>query len=401
MPQTVELNVLVVDDSFTYRQILSRVVGDIPGAKVIGQATDGHDALKKIDELSPDLVLLDVTMPGMDGLETLRKIKRKHPKIDAVMVSGISSDQARTTMEALSLGALDFVTKPDSTSSKDSLTTLTRELTPLFIIARKNKRLRMVREEDAASRAKPTLSASAPPAGGARQTAPRTGLSPRTVERPVIPSRQPIAPITKPSVVPTTPRRSSVGLKFDVVALGVSTGGPQALQNLVPLLQPNFPLPILAVQHMPPLFTATLAEKLNRDSKIAVVEGEAGMHVKPGTMYIAPGGKHMVVRGPKGLPRLEILDTAPVKSCKPSVEVLYESIHKLYGSNVLMVMLTGMGNDGADWSETLHDAGAYSLVQDEATCVVWGMPGAVALKGAADEILPLNKIAERIDKLVR
>ncbi len=395
MPQPVTLNVLIVDDSFTYRQIMARVVGEIPGAKLVGQAKDGVEALRMVDELKPDLVLLDVTMPKLDGLETLRKLKRQHPKIDAIMVSGVNADQARSTMEALSMGALDFVTKPDSHSSTDSLTTLTRELTPLFILARKNKRMRLVREEGPAPEAKPAAPVREKPQTTARPVAPPAPSRP--IQRPRPQPKAAPAPVAKPKPA----RRVVSEMTFDVVALGVSTGGPQALQELVPRLSPNFPLPILAVQHMPPVFTATLAEKLNRDSKITVVEGEDGMPVKPGTMYIAQGARHMIVRGTVGFPRLEIIDTPPIKSCKPSVEVLFESVFKLYGKNVLTVMLTGMGNDGADGTEKIRDAGGYSLVQDEASSVVWGMPGAVAQRDAADEILPLKKIVERMEKLVR
>ncbi len=184
--------------------------------------------------------------------------------------------------------------------------------------------------------------------------------------------------------------------------MGVSTGGPNALQTLVPRLPADLPFPILCVQHMPPLFTASLAERLDRASPLKVVEGAEGMRPENGVMYIAPGGRHMVLsRGADGRPCLRLTDAAPVNSCRPSVDVLFRSVADAAGGDVVTLVLTGMGADGADGATTLRAKGAWSIVQDEASSVVWGMPGAVVQAGQADEILPLERIAERVAEIAR
>ena len=184
--------------------------------------------------------------------------------------------------------------------------------------------------------------------------------------------------------------------KIEVIGLGVSTGGPNALQKLIPMLGKNLRVPILAVQHMPPMFTASLAERLNKDSKIEVVEAKEDETVIPGKMYIAPGGFHMVVRKGHSSNSVGIIDTPPVNSCRPSVDVLFRSMAMVYGGNMLTVVLTGMGNDGAAGVSAIRRKGGYSIVQDEMTSVVWGMPQAVYEANDADEVLPLEKISERI-----
>jgi len=189
---------------------------------------------------------------------------------------------------------------------------------------------------------------------------------------------------------------------IEALVIGVSTGGPNALHVFVPKLPADLPFPVLCVQHMPPLFTASLAERLDRDSALQVVEGADGQRIEKGCMYIAPGGRHMVVaRGPDGRIVLKLSDAPPVNSCRPAVDVLFRSIDEVVGGNVVSVVLTGMGSDGAAGVKVLREKGAWSIVQDEATSVVWGMPGAVAQHGDADEILPLDRISDRIAELAR
>ncbi len=382
---TDNLKILVVDDTIVYRKILSDIVTGFDGVELMGTAPHGQIALSKIGQEAPDAVLLDVSMPVMDGIETLTVIRKEHPDIDVIMVSGADEGNASLTMKALNLGALDFIPKPKGTSPDESLRELTDNLRPLIrliktrAISRHTRRIsgaQSVTPPQSSAAATPVVKAAAPAA-------------------PVIPAQAP-ATTAKPTVV--TSRKAG---KIDVVALGVSTGGPNALGVVIPALE-DLKVPILAVQHMPPMFTASLAERLDKTSSIGVVEGSEGLAVSNGTMYIAPGGKHMVVRkNAAGEKVLGITDAPPVNSCKPSVDVLFRSIAMVYGGNVLTVILTGMGNDGAAGVAAIRRKGGYSIVQNEETCVVWGMPQAVVAANEADEILPLDAIAQKIMDITR
>jgi len=375
-----KVKVLVVDDTIVYRQILSDIVSDMKNAELAGTAPNGMVALSKIKLSPPDAVLLDVSMPVLDGIETLKRIKKEYPDIDVIMVSGMSADNADLTMKALNLGALDFIPKPKEASLEENAEFLKSQLTPLMSLVRTRKLTRQTRRiyRDSTD-------------GGVSVEVP-----PPAVREAVQPAPEPAErKIPKPRVK----RRAG---KIDAIALGVSTGGPNALQQVIPKLDGTLKVPILAVQHMPPMFTASLAERLNRDSEITVVEGKDGERVEAGTMYLAPGGHHMVVR--KTQPNevvLGIVDSPPVNSCRPAVDVLFRSIAMVYGGNVLTVILTGMGNDGAAGVAAIRRKGGYSIVQDESTSVVWGMPQAVVAAGDADEILPIDRIAERIMEITR
>lgn len=420
------VNVLAVDDSATFRMILSRAVRDQEGATLLGTAGDGEAALAFIGKHPEvNLVLLDVSMPVLDGLETLRRLRREYPAIDAIMLSGVDKSQTALTMQALSLGALDFVPKPQGDGPTESFQQLQAALTPLFDLARERKRTRPPLPTAAAPRPlappvppappSPTLAAPHPAASASlasKASAPVKPLQATPAESRIAPLASPVRPVlpARPSVSPpaatgtaraTPPVRVPTGGGIDVIALGVSTGGPNALQSVIPNLPAGLSVPLVAVQHMPPLFTASLAERLDRDSKIHVVEAQEGMEIEAGTMYIAPGGWHLTLRKVSGKVRAHLTDTAPVNSCRPSVDVLFQSVEEIYGGRVLTVILTGMGCDGAAGVAALRTKGAYSLVQDEATSVVWGMPGAVAQAGNADEILPLPAIASKIAQVLQ
>lgn len=370
---TDNLKILVVDDTVTYRQILSSVVSNIQNTELMGTAPNGKIALSKIELSLPDLVLLDVSMPEMDGLEALQRIKKNFPSIEVVMVSGSDRGNANLTMQALNFGALDFIPKPEGKSPEESLAVLQTALISIISVVRTRKYLRQTRSIEKPGGKAITIAKVIP----AQVTGMHSGETPPIVQVP-----------------PKSERK--IG-KIDVVALGVSTGGPNALQNVIPRIEKDFPLPIVAVQHMPPLFTASLAEKLDKDSNISVVEAKEGDKIKKGQMYIAPGGHHMVIRkGGINNFTVGIVDSPPVNSCRPSVDVLFRSVGMVFGGNVLTVILTGMGNDGTDGVLTIRRKGGYSIVQDETTSVVWGMPGSVVEAQAADEILPLDKIADRI-----
>lgn len=391
---TPNLDILVVDDSATFRMILSRTVRSHGGVNLVGTANDGEAALAFLRQ-NPQvgLVLLDMAMPVLDGLETLRRLRRDHPGTEAVMLSGMDKSQTSLTMQALSLGALDFVPKPQGDNPAESFQQLQAALYPLFELARNRRATRQRRtEKPEASRPQP---ANAPEPR--RQPPAQPPVRPKVADAATAQSVRtppPVASSHKPGM-------RLLSTSVEMVALGVSTGGPNALQRVIPLLPANLPVPIVAVQHMPPLFTASLAERLDRDSKIRVVEAQEGMVLEAGTLYLAPGGKHLVLQRQENRLRTRLTETPPVNSCRPSVDVLFQSVEELLGGKVLTVILTGMGSDGANAVASLRAKGAYSIVQDEATSVVWGMPGAVATAGNADEILPLPDIAGRIAQIVQ
>ena len=373
-----------MDDTVTDRQILSKIIAGIENAELAGIAPNGRIALSKIAMKQPDLVLLDVCMPEMDGLETLSRIKAAYPHIDVVMISGIDQETAQTTVKALESGALDFVPKPTGPSPIQNMETLRVALSRLVSMARTRKYSRQAR-----------------------------GLMPGTLQAPLPAPRSP-APVAHPApLAPVAPLRPPVRSaparriartpgRIDVVALGVSTGGPNALQELIPLLPGDLSVPILTVQHMPTMFTASLAARLDSVSAIRVVEAQDDDVIRDGTIYIAPGGRHMVVRRDRrSLNVIGLVDSPPVNSCRPSVDVLFRSVAMVYGGHVLTVILTGMGNDGMAGVAAIRRKGGYSLVQDEKTSVIWGMPGAIVEAELADEIVPLPKLAERITRVVQ
>lgn len=376
-----DLKILVVDDTVTDRQILSKVIGEIDRAELAGVASSGKLALSKIGVKKPDLVLLDVYMPDMDGLETLREIKRRYPDVDVVMISGVDRETAQITVKALESGALDFISKPRGASVAANAAELRNALGWLVSMARTRKYTRQVKGIT-----------------NGRAVAPVPAPAFRPVVKPPLPVPAVPAEKTPPPILKRPHRKPG---RIDLVAIGVSTGGPNALQELIPRLRSDFPLPILAVQHMPAMFTASLAARLDAISAIRVVEGADGGAIDRGALYIAQGGRHMVVRRNTDNRRvLALTDSPPVNSCRPSVDVLFRSLAMTYGGHVLMVILTGMGSDGLAGVTAVRRKGGYAIVQDEKSSVIWGMPGAVAEADQADEIVPLSRMAARINEIV-
>ena len=343
-----KIRVLIVDDSVVIRHLLREALGADPAIEVVGAEGDGLAALARIPVVQPDVVTLDIEMPRMDGLETLRRIRKEYPHLRTVMFSTLTTRGAAATFEALSLGADDYVAKASNAGKLDeSLATLRAELLPKI-------RQFFLRLEN-----RPAPQA-APP-----KPAPRPGLT----------------------------------VKPRVVVIGVSTGGPNALAKLVPDLPKGFPLPILVVQHMPMTFTRLLAERLNEACPLEVREAEEGLPVVPGRVIVARGDHHLKVRG-AGSSVFATLDQGPQEnSCRPAVDVLFRSAAQLYGGAVVSVVLTGMGFDGRKGTEIVKAAGGYSVVQDQASSVVWGMPGAVAEAGLADRIVPLDRMSAELVRL--
>ena len=339
-----KIRVLVVDDSVVIRHLLQQVLREDADLEFVGAAADGAAALDQIPLLKPDVVTLDIEMPVMDGLEALRNIRKRHPRVRTIMFSTLTTRGATATFEALSLGADDYVSKASNAGSLDrSLASLRGELIPKI---------------------KQFFALQGRPAGPA-----------------LLPARRAPSRLFRPRVL----------------AIGVSTGGPQALSALIPKIPASFPLPILIVQHMPPMFTRLLAERLQAASPLRVEEAVEGMGVTPGRVFIAPGDYHLRVRRTGPAAFATALDqSAHENSCRPSVDVLFRSLAENYGGEVLSVVLTGMGSDGLRGAERLKAAGAYGIVQDEATSVVWGMPGAIANAGLADCVLPLDQIVPEL-----
>jgi two-component system, chemotaxis family, protein-glutamate methylesterase/glutaminase len=342
--------VLIVDDAVVVRRVLSDAISQDPALEVAGTASNGRLALAKFPSLKPDIVLLDIEMPEMDGLETVRELRKIDARIPIIMFSTLTEHGATATLEALSRGATDYVTKPSNTDMEGTLHTVSQELIP------KVHALCHLPEPSSSTQ------------------------------------KQPI-----PRVVPRAPRRLPLPGLVQVVAIGVSTGGPDALARLMPTLPANLPVPVVIAQHMPPIFTTMLARRLSEKSPLPVREGKSGEALTPGCAFLAPGDFHLVVdKKEEGVARLRTHQGPKENFCRPSVDVLFRSVAGAFGARTLAVVLTGMGHDGLIGSEILREQGAHIFVQDEASSVVWGMPGFVARAGLADKILPLDQIGPEI-----
>lgn len=351
------IRVMITDDSAIIRRLIRDVIEGEPDLEVVGVAENGRIALERIPELRPDVVTLDIEMPEMNGLETLDAIRKLRPRLPVIMFSTLTESGAEITLEALSRGASDFVTKPSGPGGLGRANSQIREqLVPKI-------------------RALTTLRKAVRPAPPGRADRPSSGPGPT-------------APTSPPSTV-------------ECVVLGISTGGPRALERVIPKIPADLPVPILAVQHMPKTFTRLLAERLDRVSALTVVEAEEGMTVEAGRMYLSPGEHHLEVRRLGTSTRLALTDAPPEHSCRPSADVLFRSAVKVYGSHLLGVVMTGMGEDGSGGAREICAAGGRVIIQDEESSVVWGMPGAVARLGLADREFPLDQIASEVTRRVR
>jgi two-component system chemotaxis response regulator CheB len=366
------IRVLVVDDSAVIRRIVTDVLNEDPEITVVGTAINGRVALDKVHELQPDLITLDVEMPEMDGLAMLSALRNGYRKVPVVMFSSLTERSAAITIEALARGASDYVTKPAGQGNLASaMASVRADLVPKVkaLCARPNSRtggFTWAGQPGSAVPARPAPARAAVPA--------------------------PIRPVAAGAAGATAVWRARPQAgPVDVVAIGVSTGGPNALGQLLPRLK-GITVPVVIVQHMPPMFTKLLAEQLSNAAGMDVREGAAGMVVEPGKVYIAPGDYHMLVKREGAQTRLELNQAAPENSCRPSADVLFRSVAAVYGNRALAVVLTGMGSDGEKGCTALHAAGSQIIAQDQATSVVWGMPGAVARAGLADQILALGEI---------
>lgn len=384
-----KIRLMLVDDSALIRRLLADVLSGDPMLEIVGQAPNGRVALERLAALKPDIVILDVEMPEMDGLETLAEIRKRQPRLPVIMFSSVTERGAIITLEALALGANDYVTKPSNTGNMATALQRVRE----DLIPRIKT---FCRHLIAPTPATPVTAAERAPAE--RAPAERTPFG-QAPGRPAPLGRAPaLKPESKPSPLPVPPRPRQ---RVDVVVIGVSTGGPPALAALLPKLLATFPVPIVIVQHMPPIFTRLLAERLAAQSILAVAEAAAGEILRPGQVRVAPGGSHLVLERQGNQVCLQLHQGEPENSCRPAVDVLFRSVAEVYRGNALAVVLTGMGNDGLRGCEAIRKAGGQILVQDEASSVVWSMPGSVAKAGLADGQVPLSQLAGEIMSRVR
>ena len=367
------LKVLVADDSILFRRVLSEILGAMPGVEVVGTASNGKLALQRIRELRPDVVTLDMEMPEMDGLAVLDALRQSGLNPAVIVVSALTRKGGQLTMKALEKGAFDFITKPESSSPQSSSEAIQRELAPRIRALAHRSEVRNILN--------------------------RPASAPTPLPKP--------APIARPHSgdlgdITTRMNRLVSGNKPDLVLIGVSTGGPNALARILPQIPGNIGVPILIVQHMPPIFTLSLAESLDGKSAIRVCEASHGQTLQPNMAYIAPGGKQMRIQaGPGAVKNIQITDDPPENNCRPAVDYLFRSVANGFPGRSMAVILTGMGSDGTLGLRLLKRSGCYVIAQDEASCVVFGMPKAAIEAGVADAILPLDSIAARIAAAVR
>jgi len=344
------IRILVVDDSVVVLKLLCDTLSKDPELEVVASAGHGRIALTKIQQFRPDLITLDVEMPVMNGLETLVELRKLYPKIPVIMFSTLTERGASATLDALAMGASDYATKPSNTGSPaEAIEVIRAELVPKI---------------KALCRTSSAKLNSVPP--------------------------------FRPAVrVPAPANR-----RIEIVAIGTSTGGPNALAEVLPRIPKDFPVPIVVVQHMPPIFTRMLAERLASRSAVAVEEGSEGVVLSPARSWIAPGNFHMTVARAGLNWRLELNQDPPKHSCRPAVDVLFRSVAEVYRANVLGVVMTGMGSDGVLGAQQIREAGGVVIIQDQPSSVVWGMPGLVYAAGHADAIYPLDQLASQITRRV-
>jgi two-component system chemotaxis response regulator CheB len=353
MKKPAKIRVLIVDDSAFMRKVIGDILLEDPVMELAGKARNGSEAVEMAKSLSPDVITLDIEMPGKSGIDVLSEIMEFKP-IPVVMVSSLTKSGANVTMQALDIGAVDFVTKPSGTITQD-MEKIGAELRRKVI-----------------------------------------GASMATVRRK---DHQKSADARLPLFAPL--RKDVTRHRPEMLLIAASTGGPMALQQVIPGLPADFPLPVLLVQHMPPGFTTSFAQRLNEQSKLTVIEACDGMPVRKGTVIIAPGGFHLILERTGTDIVCRLTETPPVRSVRPSADVLFGSAAEVVGGNVMVLVLTGMGKDGLDGTRALREKGAYVIAESRETSVIFGMPGAVVGAGLADEVLPLYSIASGIERAVR
>jgi two-component system chemotaxis response regulator CheB len=428
------IRVLLVDDSSVVRRLLTSALTNHLEIDVVGTAANGILALSKVEQLEPDAIILDVEMPEMDGIAMLKKLREKRPTLPVIMFSTLTERGANVTFDALAAGASDYVLKP-STSGGETLDNVVNNYLVPKLIALTLSRATAAggvgralletpverRSDDKTIAPKAAFTKHPSLANNAFNTTPITAtFAAKNLLKPALTLNAP-GPALPSTPVGATLRDSgssraaafsagglsalqrlqastqALGRKpVQIVAIAASTGGPNALSDVLSRLPKGLPVPVVVVQHMPPIFTRCLADRLSQRCELQVVESEGGEQLRPGTVYIAPGNRHLeLVRDLEGV-RTLLTDGPPENSCRPAADVLFRSVVKTYGASALCVVLTGMGQDGARGAREIHEVGGRVIVQSGPTCVIWGMPKAVEEAGLADEVVPLPDMAQAI-----
>jgi two-component system chemotaxis response regulator CheB len=366
---TMSTRVLVVDDSVLFRRVISETLAGLPGVEVVGNAANGRLAMSRMAALQPDLVTLDIEMPEMNGIEVLEAMAPAGVKAGVIVLSALTKRGGQMTVRALELGAFDFLTKPEGGDAQENLAQLRDRLWPMVRAFERRREIRTMLRGPSSPSSRPASATVPPP---------------------------------RESALPEAPARRLVAAGPPMVLIGVSTGGPGALAKLLPALPANLGAPVFVVQHMPPLFTQPLAESLNRKCAIRVKEAQDGETALPNWAYVAPGGKHMkLVPGPGGKITVGLSDDPAENGCRPSVDYLFRSAAREFPGRSVAVILTGMGNDGTAGLRWLKRSGCVSFAQDEASCVVFGMPKEAIAAGVVDTVAPLDTLAGAIVRVVR
>jgi two-component system chemotaxis response regulator CheB len=365
------MRALVVDDSVVFRRVVSEALERIPGIQVVGTASNGRKAVQQVLELQPDLVTLDIEMPELDGLQVLEALRDARCDAGIIVLSGLTARASTLTVKALERGAFDFITKPAADSIEQSKELVLEALRPRVNALSRRREIQVLLRQPVAPK---------PVAPRPVAAAPRFQPTPRAAE-----------PAAK----------QWVARKPDMVLIGVSTGGPNALAQVLPGIPRDIGVPILIVQHMPPIFTASLADSLSAKCAIGVREARAGDALEPNTAYIAPGGRQMRITNGGNCGVIQITDDPPENNCRPAVDYLFRSAANQFPGRSMAVILTGMGSDGVLGLRLLKRHGCHVIAQDEASCVVYGMPRAAVEAGVVDAVLPLDQIAGRIAVQVR
>jgi two-component system, chemotaxis family, protein-glutamate methylesterase/glutaminase len=348
----VTLRVLIGDDSIVFRALLKKILSSIEGVEVCDTASDGRAVLNAIERSDPDVVILDVEMPILDGIGVMKSLNLRASMPDVIMCSSFTTAGAEVTIQALELGAHDFISKPDCSSRQESELQLKNQLLPQ-LLALKSRKI-------------------------SRESTRELRLS-RNVCSPLVSSRS-----TKP----------------ELIAIGISTGGPSALSKLLPEFPRNFPVPIVIVQHMPPLFLESLSNSLAQKIQMNIKVAENGEVLKAGVVYLAPGQQHLGIQR-QGLSLKTFLSDGPPENfCKPAADFLFRSVADCCGKAAIGVVMTGMGHDGAAGLKLMHDSGALTIAQDRETCTIFGMPKEAIAAGAVDVVLPLEEISQKLKSLL-
>jgi two-component system chemotaxis response regulator CheB len=379
------VKVLVVDDMVLFRKVVSEALASLPDVEVVGTAGNGKAALARIEALQPDLMTLDLEMPEMDGLEVLRTLKAKGLNVDCIVLSGMSVKGGELTIKALELGAFDFITKPSGGTLQQNRERIRADLAPIVKAYAHRLEVHKILKGQPPVPAPVLAPASAPAAPPAPAASPRPESA------------------ADLSAAGSRMRHLAARAKPEIIVLGISTGGPNTLARMLPELPADLGAPVLIVQHMPPNFTRSLAESLDAKCALKVKEAEDGEAARAGVVYIAPGGRHMKLAplADSSQKIIRITDDPPENNCRPSVDTLFRSVALHFPGRALAVIMTGMGNDGTLGLKLLKRGGCPTIAQDEASCVVFGMPREAIQAGVIDVVAPLERIAAEILKVFR